>query len=73
MTDLKATRKTAGMTQIQLSLKARVSRYRIALAETKNLKLRPDELAAIASAVQSGLERASRLVSAFQGANSGSV
>ncbi len=69
MTDLKATRKTAGMTQIQLSLKAGVSRYRIALAETGNLELRQDELEAIASAVQPGLERASRLVSDFQGVN----
>jgi predicted transcriptional regulator len=73
MTDLKTTRKTAGMTQIQLSRKARVSRYRIALAETGNLKLRFDELKAIASAVQPGLEKAGRLVSDFQSANSGAV
>ncbi|MGA9647003.1 MAG: hypothetical protein WBQ76_13880 [Candidatus Korobacteraceae bacterium] len=67
MTDLRVIRKTARMTQTQLSKKARVSRFRIALAETEGIELRPDEIAAITKALQPGLERAQRVVAEFQG------
>jgi DNA-binding XRE family transcriptional regulator len=40
-------RKAAGLTQVQLSQKAKVSRFRLSMAESDFLELRVDEIEAI--------------------------
>jgi DNA-binding XRE family transcriptional regulator len=64
---LRATRKAAGLTQVQLSQRAKVSRFRLCMAEADCLELRPDELNAINQALKPELERAARIASEFQG------
>lgn len=68
MINLKTIRKAAGLTQIQLAARANVSRFRLCLAETGNIELRPEEIAAITEAVKPELERTTRLASEFTGA-----
>ncbi len=63
---LKEVRKAAGLTQIQLAQKAAVSRFRLCLAETGSLELRPDEMAAIADAVRQAMERTIRIAHEFE-------
>lgn len=65
MSDLKTIRKAAGLTQIQLAARANVSRFRLCLAETGNIELRPEELIAINEAVKPEMERTARLASDF--------
>jgi hypothetical protein len=61
-------RKAAGLTQVQLSQKANVSRFRLCMAEADCLKLRPDELDALNQALMPEMERAARLAAEFQDA-----
>ena len=68
MSDLKSVRKRTGMTQIQLAARANISRFRISLAETGNIELRPDEIAAINDVVRQELENNARVVSELTGA-----
>ena len=63
---LKEVRKAAGLTQIQLAQKADISRFRLCLAETGSLELRPDEMAAIADAVRRAMERTARIAHEFE-------
>jgi hypothetical protein len=65
---LRANRKAAGLTQIQLSQRASVSRFRLCMAEADCLELRPDELDAINQALRPEMEKAARIASEFQGA-----
>lgn len=65
MSNLKELRKAAGLTQIQLAMRANVSRFRLCLAETGNIELRPEELAAITEAVKPEIERTARIASEF--------
>jgi hypothetical protein len=64
--DIKAVRKTAGMSQIQLSRRANISRFRLYLAECNSLQLRPEEVRAIGDVVGPELEKAARIASDFQ-------
>lgn len=66
MTNLKALRKAAGLTQIRLARKAGVSRHRLCLAEIGELELRPDELAALNGAITTGIQQANRLAIELQ-------
>ena len=66
MTNLKALRKAAGLTQFQLARKSGVSRFRIGMAESEGLELRPGEIEAINGVIKSGIEKAMRLASEFQ-------
>jgi len=68
VTKLKALRKTAGLTQVQLSQRANVSRFRLCMAETDSLELRSDEIEAINQALMPEMARAARIASEFQGA-----
>ena len=68
MSNLKQIRKTAGLTQFQLAARANISRFRLCMAETGNIELRPQEIAAITEAVKPELERTTRLASEFTGA-----
>lgn len=68
MSKLRANRKAAGLTQMQLSHKAKVSRYRLCMAEAGCLELRPDELDAVNQALKPEMEKAARIASEFQGA-----
>ena len=68
MSKLRATRKAAGLTQVQLSQRAKVSRFRLCMAEADCLELRTDELNAINQVLKPELERAARIASEFQGA-----
>jgi DNA-binding XRE family transcriptional regulator len=65
---LRTMRKAAGLTQVQLSQKAKVSRFRLCMAESDFLELRPDEIDAINQALKPEMERAARIASEFQGA-----
>jgi len=66
---LRAIRKAAGLTQVQLSQRANVSRFRLCMAESDSLELLPDEIEAINQALKPGMERAVRIASEFQRAN----
>ena len=57
-------RKASNLSQIQLSQKSGVSRFRIQLAESGTLRLREDESQAILEAVRPGLSRAAHLLCA---------
>jgi DNA-binding XRE family transcriptional regulator len=63
---LRVIRKAAGLTQVQLSQRANVSRFRLCMAEADCLELRSDELHAINRALKPELERAARLAAEFQ-------
>jgi len=63
---LRAIRKTAGLTQIQLSQRANISRFRLCMAEADCLELRPYELAAIKQALKPEMEKAARIAAEFQ-------
>jgi len=66
MSDLKAIRKAAGMSQIQLSQRAKISRFRLSLAEANSLELRPEEMSAIRDAVRPEIQKTARLTSEFE-------
>lgn len=68
MSKLRAIRKAAGFTQVQLSQKAGVSRFRLCMAESESLELRPDEIEAINRALEPEMERAARIASEFRSA-----
>lgn len=65
MDNLRAIRKAAGLTQMQLIQKAGLSRFRFCMAEAGHLELRPDELDAIRIAVRPEMERIARTISGF--------
>jgi len=65
---IRAIRKAAGLTQVQLSQIAGVSRFRLCMAESASLALRPDELEAINRALAPEMERAARIASEFRNA-----
>jgi len=65
MSDLRAVRKAAGLTQVQLSKRAKVSRFRLCMAEADCLELRPDELEAINRTLKPGMEKAARIAAEF--------
>ena len=65
MNNLKAIRKAAGLTQMQLIQKAGISRFRFCMAEAGHLELRPDELDAIRVAARPAMEKAVRIASEF--------
>jgi transcriptional regulator with XRE-family HTH domain len=66
MGDLKAIRKAAGLSQIEVSRRASVSRFRISLAETGALELTPQEQVAIRSAVRPEIEKTARIAEEFK-------
>jgi transcriptional regulator with XRE-family HTH domain len=55
-------RRASNLSQIELSNKSGVSRFRIQLAESGTLELRPTELLAIREAVRPALARAAELL-----------
>ncbi len=63
MNRLRAMRKAAGLTQFALAQIAGVSRFRLSMAETGYLELRPEEVAAITNVVRPEMEKTARLVS----------
>jgi DNA-binding XRE family transcriptional regulator len=63
---LRANRKAAGLTQVQLSQKANVSRFRLCMAESDCLELRPDEISAINQALRPEMARAARIAGEFR-------
>lgn len=63
---LKELRRAAGLTQIQLAERSSVSRWRLCMAETGALELRPSEIEALGQALKPALERAVRMVQEFQ-------
>lgn len=65
MDNLRAIRRAAGLTQMQLIERAGLSRFRYCMAEAGHLELRPDELDAIRIAVRPAMERTARTVSEF--------
>jgi len=65
MNEVRAMRKAAGLTQWILAQKAGISRFRLCMAESDHLKLRPDELDAIRIAVRPEMEKAVRIASEF--------
>jgi len=66
MSNLKAIRKAAGLSQIQLAQRANISRFRLSLAEMGSIELRPDELAAISSAINPEMEKTARIAAGFK-------
>ena len=68
MGNLRAVRKAAGLSQIELAHRASVSRFRLSLAEAGALELREDEIAAIRFALAPELQKRGRVVSEFQAA-----
>jgi predicted transcriptional regulator len=64
--DVRTIRRASGLSQIQLSHKAGVSRFRLSLAETGSISLEPTELAAIMKAIRPEMERVSHITSEFQ-------
>jgi DNA-binding XRE family transcriptional regulator len=66
MGNVKTIRKAAGLTQVQLAQKANVSRFRLCMAESGALELRPDEIEAIRKAVEPEIERTAQIASEFQ-------
>lgn len=66
MKGLREIRKTARLTQIELAQRSGVSRWRLAMAETGALELRPSEIEALGQALTSALERVVRMVQEFQ-------
>jgi len=63
--NLKAIRKAAGLTQMQLIQKAGLSRFRFCMAEAGHLELSPAEIDAIRIAVRPEMEKAVRIASEF--------
>jgi transcriptional regulator with XRE-family HTH domain len=66
MSTLRAIRKAAGLSQIQLAQRAHISRFRLSLAETESIELRPDELASISSAIDPEMEEIARIAAGFK-------
>lgn len=62
MKTLRALRERAGLTQFTVARKSGVPRMRLSLAECGQLRLRPEEEAAVRRAIREGIEeRAARL------------
>ncbi len=61
MSNLKAIRKAAGLSQIELAHRANVSRFRLSLAELGSLELRQDEIAAIRTAIRPEIQKTAQL------------
>jgi transcriptional regulator with XRE-family HTH domain len=67
MSDLREIRKAAGLSQLQLSMRAHVSRFRLSLAESGAIELRSDELTAISKAMRPELAKTAAVLSAHEG------
>ncbi len=61
VSNLRAIRKAAGLTQFQLSQKAKVSRFRLCMAESGSLELCAAEMEAIANAVRPEIEKTAQI------------
>ena len=70
MSQIRALRKAAGFSQVQLAHRANVSRFRLSLAETEGFELSEAELISIRAVLSPALQENARLVSEFQAANS---
>lgn len=57
MKALRSLREKAGLTQFVVARKSGVPRMRLSLAESGQLRLRPEEDAAIRKAIREGIER----------------
>ncbi|PYT58127.1 MAG: hypothetical protein DMG35_18740 [Acidobacteria bacterium] len=57
MTALRKLRERAGLTQFTVAKKSSVPRMRLSLAESGQLRLRPEEEAAVREAIRKGLEQ----------------
>jgi predicted transcriptional regulator len=66
MSNLRAIRRAAGLTQVQLAQRANVSRFRLCMAESGSLELRSDEIDAITEAVRPELAKTARIASEFE-------
>jgi predicted transcriptional regulator len=60
MQNLKVIRTAAGLSQMRLAQKAAVSRFRICMAESGYLELRPEEVSAITNTVRTEMEKTAR-------------
>lgn len=56
MTTLRTLRERAGLTQFVVARKSGVTRMRLSLAECGQLRLRPEEEAAVRKAIREGVE-----------------
>jgi predicted transcriptional regulator len=65
MKNLKGYRKAAGLTQVRLAKQSGVSLFRIVMAETEGIELRPEEITAIREILRP-LARAINTVLEFQ-------
>ena len=65
ISNLKLIRKATGMSQIQLAQRAKISRFRLSLAEAGAIELRQDEIAAIRDAMTPEIQKALRLAAEF--------
>ena len=66
MSNLKLIRKAAGMSQIQLAQRAKISRFRLSLAESGAIELPQDEISAIRNAMTPEIQKTLRLASEFE-------
>ena len=57
MKELRKLRKKAGLTQFTVARKSGVTRMRLSLAESGQLRLRPEEEAAVREAIRQGIEQ----------------
>jgi predicted transcriptional regulator len=67
MSDLREIRKAADLSQLQLAKRARVSRFRLSLAESGAIELRSDELSAISETVRPYLAKTAAVLNAHEG------
>ncbi len=60
--NLKSIRKASGLSQIELARRAKVSRFRISLAESGTIQLLPEEIAAVGEVILPELKKTKRFV-----------
>jgi len=63
---LRRLRKATGLTQIRLAARAGVSHYRVSLAESGQISLRPQEIAALYAVLGSELAAVRRDIETFE-------
>ena len=73
MQNLREIRTAIGYSQIKLANKSGVSRFRIYLAESGSLVLRPNEVHAIREALRPEIEKAARIACEFSDVECASV
>jgi DNA-binding XRE family transcriptional regulator len=66
MKNLKGYRKAAGLTQVRLAKQSGVSLFRIVMAETEGIELRPEEIVAIRKILGAELAKRISLALEFQ-------